>query len=817
MTQYKQHMRTLTAILLLMVFAATARSAQYDLIYLMQSGTGSSQTIQKRVPLTVGMFLRASGTGLISEDADSFKQALNFAIDDISGLQEELDAKVSTLTFSSGSAALQSSINSKLPTTTFVTGSASLQAGIDAKVSTATFSSGSAALQSAIDSKVSTTTFQSGSAALQNQINYRVVKASATLTSDADLSLGSVSFGTDQTAAAQVLLDQAATAPTLIVWDVKISCTGLKVRGNTKIWALPGCGAILRNAANKPLLSNYNPTASTIQDENIDLDNGIWNANGDNQSHDTPEEGWIVGVRMMGVRNLNLRNVTLYNPRTFMFHGANLDTPTIENVKIDVGVSGSFNKDGIHITGPARGITIRRLDAKCKDDAIAINANEITGDLVGQPSDYGPYSGPGDIYDVTIDDVTFRDSTYGIRFLSTVNAMDRVSVSNLKGTTTLYAVLIDNMSESAWFGGPPGDGNFGSFTFDGVDVELGSSATNYKNAYIYVSANARSLRFRNVNRGNFTLNFPTIFTSTSSVISQLVLDGWTAMPATGTQTVFSGSFNGFIGTLSINDGNFANGTGTSAFVNAGRIQQLGGAGNVLNGYTAGLITNVGSGTVVNNTVSSTNVTIDSLWTLQSGTFTQNPLDPGYLTIATAGSTTRVGHLTDSDGFSGNVQVSSRLNFSGGSGSVRGGFLIARGTAPIPNSTSTGYEAAIDMGDGQPTKGLQLYKIVSGSLGALGSRVSFTPAAATEYRTFLITKNSGTNVVVTGKVQRVTDGKWLTPSGTFATVNVSGGTSAVVVTDTTSPIQGAGKAGVGLYSDSNTSPLIINNFRVEAAP
>ena len=76
--------------------------------------------------------------------------------------------------------------------------------------------------------------------------------------SDADLSFGSSSFATNQTAAIQAILNTAtATVPLNLIWDARVSITGLKIKSNTIITALPNCGAILRDSANDFIFYKY--------------------------------------------------------------------------------------------------------------------------------------------------------------------------------------------------------------------------------------------------------------------------------------------------------------------------------------------------------------------------------------------------------------------------------------------------------------------------------------------------------------------------------------------------------------------------------
>ncbi len=63
--------------------------------------------------------------------------------------------------------------------------------------------------------------------------------------SDAQIGMNSVTFGTDNTAIIQSVLDKAKNAPVTVYWDGRYSVTGLKIYSNTTIIANAGCVAIL--------------------------------------------------------------------------------------------------------------------------------------------------------------------------------------------------------------------------------------------------------------------------------------------------------------------------------------------------------------------------------------------------------------------------------------------------------------------------------------------------------------------------------------------------------------------------------------------
>ena len=84
--------------------------------------------------------------------------------------------------------------------------------------------------------------------------------------SDAEIGMNSVTFGTDNTSVIQAVLNKAKTSPITVYWDGKYSVTGLKIFSNTTIIANAGCGAILRNHSDKPLIANANHSFEARKD-----------------------------------------------------------------------------------------------------------------------------------------------------------------------------------------------------------------------------------------------------------------------------------------------------------------------------------------------------------------------------------------------------------------------------------------------------------------------------------------------------------------------------------------------------------------------
>lgn len=99
--------------------------------------------------------------------------------------------------------------------------------------------------------------------------------------SDADLSEGST-FGPNNTAVIQKIVDIALNHRVTIYRDEKYSVTGLKIHSNTTIVVSQGCGSILRTNTNASLLENSNFSFKSYTTQNTALYGGIWNGNGFN-------------------------------------------------------------------------------------------------------------------------------------------------------------------------------------------------------------------------------------------------------------------------------------------------------------------------------------------------------------------------------------------------------------------------------------------------------------------------------------------------------------------------------------------------------
>lgn len=363
----------------------------------------------------------------------------------------------------------------------------------------------------------------------------RVVFTSSLCVSDADLSIGSTSFGTDQRAKLQTLLDLASAGPLILVFDGAYSAgpsgdglTSLRVRGNTIIQGLPGCGVIARNATNCALLSNYNRSKTTITDKNIRIEGGIWNGNAPGQAHDTTVNGFVYVLDFVGVDGLFLgRGVQLLNTRTFTVHFGNWRNVVCDEVYIDCGVNSVINSDGLHFNGPGQYATVNNLTViNANDDGLAFNADDgaVSANL-------GPYYTYGDIRDVEINNLMLNCHFAGIRLLSGGSRLDRVSINGVRGTTGAYWLVIDNFVPSdTTLTGP---GNVGTVSVEDACVENVTYSTNVE-ATVSINCRIDRLSFSNISRSKFlNQKFPTLRFGEKTNIGQLSIDKLRGSPSLG--------------------------------------------------------------------------------------------------------------------------------------------------------------------------------------------------------------------------------------------------------------------------------------------
>jgi hypothetical protein len=386
--------------------------------------------------------------------------------------------------------------------------------------------------------------------------------------SDADVSMNSVTFGTDNTEVIQKILDKAQENPITVYWDGKYSVTGLKVYSNTTIIAHAGCGAILRNHADKSILMNARQTFGSKKDSNIVIIGGIWNGNYYNpkipkgaQSKGNRVDGLNACFRFYGVDNLIVRDAKLFKPATYALAAANITHVVYENLLVDVGPDPLINNDGLHIDGNSQYGVIRHCIINSHDDGIGLNADDLYlhwyKPTDGDPSKPSFYSEAcaGPISDILIDDITFNSTLFGIRILSGASRVDRITMRNIKGYTQGYAVVVDNYQHDPAIVSYAGPGNIGTLNFEDFDVAINRGEIKMPNeSCINISTNVEQAIFHNIKRKYFACLEPTIYIrGKNTVIGTMAVDGYYSNDTTKNSSIAHILVEGKINQLSISN------------------------------------------------------------------------------------------------------------------------------------------------------------------------------------------------------------------------------------------------------------------------
>ena len=303
--------------------------------------------------------------------------------------------------------------------------------------------------------------------------------------------------GTDETELFQKILDLAVVWGGLhLIVDGAALVRCLAVHSNTTIECPnAACGFFHKGNDNAPLLRNADYSMTERLNKNITLLGGTYNGNCLQQVHDYPASEadydhklpekvfgsvhWNFIFEFFGVEDFTARGVTFRDQPTFTMLMTNFRRVLFEDTKIDLPHRLDFkNQDGLHFWGPGRFLTIRNLQGDSGDDIIALAPDE--NDHVS------------DISDVLIDGVQLQEAFQGIRLLSRDKGrLDRVVIKNVTGTYENFGFFI-----VPWF--THAGGNFGSITFDTIDLRGGPPHAWYMPFVFSAAGSIESLVLRNI-------------------------------------------------------------------------------------------------------------------------------------------------------------------------------------------------------------------------------------------------------------------------------------------------------------------------------
>lgn len=285
------------------------------------------------------------------------------------------------------------------------------------------------------------------------------------------------SFGTDQTAKLQALLNRATNGGSLrLVVNGRYTTGGLLVYSNTWIDIQPGCGLVLLTSNNLPLIRNANQTSNNPVDVNITISGGTLNFNGGKQgpklqaAHDGWGGGYMSGLEFIGSKNMHIRDTRLLIPCAFTVYLMNTFNSAIERVTINTGTA--LNRDGIHWNGPGGNWVVRDCYLEnVGDDGLALNANDAWGgtDVTNRPSLYG-IGGP--LTNFTIHNINYTNCFGAMRMLSSGALIDGIQVDGIHGNTYQRIGTIDNFAEQTNAMIPQGAAIIGSVSIRNFDCEV---------------------------------------------------------------------------------------------------------------------------------------------------------------------------------------------------------------------------------------------------------------------------------------------------------------------------------------------------------
>lgn len=244
----------------------------------------------------------------------------------------------------------------------------------------------------------------------------------------------------------------------------------------------------LDDGVNVPIIRNANfatSSSSTVADQNIAINGGIWDGNADNQDKWTTVEGLqtlTVLFKFSGVNNLHIKNCKLQNSVTYAFLGCAVTSCVIDSCIIDVGDMQNLNNgDGIHFLGCCENITVKNCTIHSEDNCIAFNADDVN-------HGYACFNGAIDKVCLYNNYINNYDGGQGLLFLSAVNKLSNVVVDGLYGVGG-YCLKIDNFGLIE-----NGDGIYENIEIRNIDFEINKNP----DYGIRLRGDMKRIRFKNI-------------------------------------------------------------------------------------------------------------------------------------------------------------------------------------------------------------------------------------------------------------------------------------------------------------------------------
>ena len=414
--------------------------------------------------------------------------------------------------------------------------------------------------------------------------SYVIFASQAGILDDADISEGSTSFGIDQTAAIQALLDRNIDGGYLVyIHDVRCSISSeLYINSYTTIDGMYFGGFIFRNNSNRWMFRNRNfndatdtPSLDDNVDRNITFQNITINGNAYNTGYSVPgdpdgaaqkkltgnELGYVGGVILSGVDNLIFNNVKWIRHRGYSLHMACCQNIINNNPVFDCGPTLLANMDGQHHAGPIKNVTVNNPYLRTGDDGMSFTADDIPY--------LGIYPRPfGDIEHVRINNILVDGSRIScVRLLSATHAIRDVQINGGRGTTNGFSFIADCYpNNDLVYDGP---GHFSDIHINDWKVEvLADHVDAITDACMIFDGNFDGLTIEGVTRNNYfdtrpTMKFWSYLNDTSKTFNKVKIINYEGNNTTGNALNHLQFDHNFTGGLQIVDANVSSSSASS--------------------------------------------------------------------------------------------------------------------------------------------------------------------------------------------------------------------------------------------------------------
>jgi len=268
---------------------------------------------------------------------------------------------------------------------------------------------------------------------------------------------------------------------------------------------------------------------------NVEIVGGIWNFNNLGQKPNPLQSKDFsipdftgYGMLFHNVKNLRLSSLTLKDPTNFAVTIDRTSYFNVDDITFDYndGNPYSINMDGIHVNGNCHFGVIRNLRGACRDDLVALNADEGSG---------------GPITDIMIDGVFAEECHSAVRLLSVKYPVERIHITNVFGSYYQYCIGLTKFYPGANTGG------FNSISIDHIYASKATRKLNlypYPNSYVYPliwiekDIAVRDLSISTLRRQEFNVPVETLHIGSNTTVEHLILDDIIVENKTGQEMPF---------------------------------------------------------------------------------------------------------------------------------------------------------------------------------------------------------------------------------------------------------------------------------------